>query len=422
MEFAGDGFAVIDFETTGFAALKTDRVVEIGVVCMDYSGEIVEEWSTLLNPERDVSAGHVHGITSRDVYGAPHFAEVAGLLTESLRGRVLVAHNLSFEAQFLMGEFARLGHQLQLDRTCGICTMTLASTYIPHSPRNLQACCSCCGVELTDAHSALADARATTELLARYIGLDNEFSERWADRFAASLAVPWPAMSSDQTCCRPRGECGADAAETYVGRLAAHLPSFGGGGVTDSYLELLDRALIDRVLALHEIDELIAFAKDLGLSQEQAVVAHHDYLAALARQAWADRALTDEETADLLVVGDLLGISDEEVQAELATAQEVAGEAGPPTCGPLVGVFKLEPGDRVVFTGEIPGFSREQLTREAEEMGLSPMTSVSRKTKVVVAADPDSISGKARTARSRGVDVISHVAYRRLLQSMQIDP
>ncbi len=40
----------VDFETTGFAAMKCDRVVEIGVVCMDHSGEIVEEWTTLVNP------------------------------------------------------------------------------------------------------------------------------------------------------------------------------------------------------------------------------------------------------------------------------------------------------------------------------------------------------------------------------------
>ncbi len=115
---SGDGFAVIDFETTGFAARKADRVVEIGVVCLDHSGEVVEEWTTLVNPGRDVSARHVHGITARDVYGAPRFDEVAGLLAESLRGRILAAHNLSFEAQFLVGEFGRLGHELQL-RTAG---------------------------------------------------------------------------------------------------------------------------------------------------------------------------------------------------------------------------------------------------------------------------------------------------------------
>ncbi len=91
----------------------------------------------------------------------------------------------------------------------------------------------------------------------------------------------------------------------------------GGSGATDSYLEVLDRALIDRILALHEIDELIDLAKHLGLSQEQTEVAHRDYLAALTRQAYADGELTDGEIADLLVVADLLGIGDPEVQDAL---------------------------------------------------------------------------------------------------------
>ena len=331
MGHMGDGFAVIDFETTGFGARKTDRVVEIGVVCMDHSGEVVEEWTTLVNPERDVSAGRVHGITARDVYGAPRFDEVAGLLAESLRGRVLVAHNLSFEAQFLMGEYGRLGHELHLDRGSGICTMTLASTYIPHSPRNLQACCDCCGVELRDAHSALADARATTQLLGRYISVDDDFADRWAHCYAQSLHVEWPALVADRACVRPRGAAAAvGAADTYVGRLAAHLPAVGGSGVTDSYLEVLDRALIDRILALHEMDELIGLARGLGLSREQTDIVHRDYLDALVRQAWADGALTDAETSDLRVVADLLGIAEPELQVSIRAAVRGVGGPAPP--------------------------------------------------------------------------------------------
>ena len=412
----GDGFAVIDFETTGFGARRADRVVEIGVVCMDHSGEVVEEWTTLVNPERDVSAGYVHGITARDVYGAPRFGEVAGLLAESLRGRVLVAHNLSFEAQFLMGEFGRLGHELQLDRGSGICTMTLASTYIPHSPRNLQACCDCCGVELLDAHSALADARATTQLLGRYISVDEDFAERWAHCYAQSPHVDWPALAADASCVRPRGaDAAGGAADTYVGRLAAHLPAVGGSGVTDSYLEVLDRALIDRILALHEMDELVALARDLGLSRQQTEVAHRDYLDALVRQAWGDGTLNDAETADLALIAGLLGIGEAELQESVrAAAEGVGGGRAGYACSPPVGAFALEPGDRIVFTGEAPGISRERLCDEAEALGLRPMTSVSRKTKVVVASDPDSISGKARRARECGVPVIDFAAYFRL--------
>ena len=416
----GDGYAVIDFETTGFSARKTDRVVEIGVVCMDHSGEVVEEWTTLVNPERDMSAVHIHGITARDVYGAPRFEEVAGLLAESLRGRVLVAHNLSFEAQFLMGEFGRLGHELDLDRGSGICTMTLASTYIPHSPRNLQACCDCCGVELRDAHSALADARATTQLLGRYISVDPDFAGRWAHCYASSLHVQWPALFADRTRVKPRGAAAAGATETFVGRLAAHLPAFGGSGVVDSYLEVLDRALIDRILALHEVDELVGLARDLGLSIEQTDVAHHDYLDALVWQAVNDGVLTDGETADLLAVAGLLGIGEAELQASVQAAADDPGGRDGLACSVPVGAFALHPGDRIVFTGEARGISREELCAEAEDLGLRPMSSVSRKTKVVVASDPDSISGKARRARKCGVPVIDFAAYFRLLDRMDV--
>jgi hypothetical protein len=41
--------------------------------------------------------------------------------------------------------------------------------------------------------------------------------------------------------------------------------------------------------------------------------------------------------------------------------------------------FKLEAADRIVFTGEFPGVSREQLLREAETLGLRPMSSVAAK-------------------------------------------
>jgi DNA polymerase-3 subunit epsilon len=293
--------------------------------------------------------------------------------------------------------------------------MTLASTYIPHSPRNLRACCDCCGFELVDAHSALADARATTQLLGRYINVDEDFADRWAHCCGQSLHVDWPAIAADPSCVKPRAFEGAGGpADTYVGRLAAHLPAVGGSGVTDDYLEVLDRALIDRILALHEMDELIALARDLGLSREQTDVAHRDYLGALARQAWADGAVSDAEIADLLVVADLLGIGDDDVESTIVEAKQAPRGAVSTSCAPPVGAFALETGDRVVFTGEMPGISRDQLCHEAEELGLRPMSSVSRKTKLVVASDPDSISGKARKARECGVPVIDFAAYFRL--------
>jgi hypothetical protein len=87
------GYVVVDFETTGFSPAMQDRVVEIGCVLVDEDGVIEEHWSTLINPERDVQATLVHGITAADVQTAPTFRQIAPRLLQDSAGRTLVAHN-----------------------------------------------------------------------------------------------------------------------------------------------------------------------------------------------------------------------------------------------------------------------------------------------------------------------------------------
>jgi DNA polymerase III epsilon subunit-like protein len=69
-------FAVIDFETTGLSP-RRDRVVEVAIARVDASGQIEDEFATLINPEgRDVGPTFIHGITNAQVKGAPTCAEV----------------------------------------------------------------------------------------------------------------------------------------------------------------------------------------------------------------------------------------------------------------------------------------------------------------------------------------------------------
>ncbi|MFD0205357.1 MULTISPECIES: exonuclease domain-containing protein [Saccharothrix] len=161
------GYAVVDVETTGFAARGSDRVVEVAVVGLDDAGRVTDEWCTLLNPGRDLGPQHVHRIRAADVWHAPTFARAAGAIAARLAERVVVAHNLSFDARFLTAEFARAGVDLPLT---GLCTMRLADRYLPNlAGRSLRACCEAAGVVLDSAHSALHDARATARLFAHYL-------------------------------------------------------------------------------------------------------------------------------------------------------------------------------------------------------------------------------------------------------------
>ncbi len=159
---------MVDVETTGFAARGSDRIVEVAVVQLDSAGRVTGEWCTLLNPGRDLGPQHVHRIRAADVWHAPTFADAAGALAARLAGRVVVAHNLSFDARFLTAEFARIGVDLPVG---GLCTMRLAARYLPERVgRSLRACCEAAGVVLESAHSALHDARATARLFAHYVG------------------------------------------------------------------------------------------------------------------------------------------------------------------------------------------------------------------------------------------------------------
>ncbi|MBE9941226.1 hypothetical protein G8C60_19055, partial [Cellulosimicrobium cellulans] len=76
--------------------------------------------------------------------------------------------------------------------------------------------------------------------------------------------------------------------------------------------------------------------------------------------------------------------------------------------------FVLAAGDEVVLTGSMSR-TREAWERDVRAAGLSPWPYVTRRTRLLVAADPDSLSTKARTARRYGVPVVTEAAFARLL-------
>ena len=80
------------------------------------------------------------------------------------------------------------------------------------------------------------------------------------------------------------------------------------------------------------------------------------------------------------------------------------------------GGFHLQPGDQVVFTGDL-SLPRDKFVALAEGLGLKH-GGVNKGTKLVVAADPDLQSGKAAKARSYGIPVITEAAFARLLADL----
>jgi DNA polymerase-3 subunit epsilon len=204
------GYTVVDFETTGFSPRRGDRVVEVGVAYVSPTGVVEGHWSTLVNPQREVGATHVHGITAADVLEAPTFDVVAPYLVRALAGRVFVAHNARFDRAFLEHELARAGMPLAADLPT-VCTMQWAKHFLTNPKRTLADCCATAGVDYINAHTAEADTLATAELLACYLRACHH-QPPWTDIFAIADTFPWPIADGPLPPVLPRSRQHDDVA------------------------------------------------------------------------------------------------------------------------------------------------------------------------------------------------------------------
>ncbi|MFL6127281.1 exonuclease domain-containing protein [Actinophytocola sp.] len=400
------GYAVVDVETTGLFPGRHDRVVEIGVVLVDRDGRQVDEWGTLVNPARDLGPQHIHGIKAKDVLRAPSFADIAGDLAARLAGRVVVAHNLSFDLRFILTEYGRMGAPVPLVHERGLCTMALSGSCLDSPARSLAACCAAAGIDHVNPHSALHDARACAELLAFFIRATGR-PEPWFDLFAAARGA-WPTLPRPCGRTSPRTLAGV-APPAFLERLIDRLPRVQQPPRADEYLALLDRALLDRHISASEQDGLIEVAQALGLTYVDVLGLHRDYLDALARAARADDVVTDDERLDLGNVAGLLGLTEHDVELALRKAPEET---------PQWGQFRLRPGDLVAFTGQMVG-QRDEWENRATRGGLRVAAGgVTKRTRLLVAADPDSLSGKAVKARQYGIPIVTPDAFGRLVEQM----
>jgi len=192
------GYAVVDTETTGFSPARGDRVLEVAVVLLDPQGRVEREWETLLNPDRGVGPTQVHGITAAEVARAPRFPEIARYLGSLFAGRLVVGHNIAFDARFLAAEFAAAGMAVPLEAGQCLCTQALARQHLPGPRRTLAVSCEQAGVIHTGAHSAIGDTRATAELLQYFLRL-GPVPPSWRVLYDAAARAPWPGVSLSGT-------------------------------------------------------------------------------------------------------------------------------------------------------------------------------------------------------------------------------
>ena len=160
-------YAVIDIETTG-TNNQTGKIIEIAIIL--FNGQFISEsFVSLINPECYIPKfiTNITGISNEMVTNAPKFYEIAKQIVQLTSNKIFVAHNVSFDYNFIRKEFNDLGFDY-IRKT--MCTVELSRKLLPgHASYSLGKLCNDLDIQIIGRHRAEGDALATVELLKKLL-------------------------------------------------------------------------------------------------------------------------------------------------------------------------------------------------------------------------------------------------------------
>ena len=159
---------IMDTETTGLDALKGDRIIEVGIVEMVGRKFTGEKLHVYINPQRgmDDEVIRIHGISEAFLADKPTFDQVAQSLYDFMDGAEIIAHNATFDMNFLNMEFAKVGLNDFAERVQVTDSLVMAKQQYPGQKNTLDALVRRLDVGKQDRtfHGALLDSEILAEV------------------------------------------------------------------------------------------------------------------------------------------------------------------------------------------------------------------------------------------------------------------
>lgn len=164
---------VFDTETTGLSPEQGHKIVEIGAIELINHMPTGKTYHQYINPLRDVpeEVVKVHGLTGEFLEKYPKFSSIAADFLEFIGDAVLVAHNASFDMNFINFELKSIGMQtIESDRV--IDTLEIARKKFPGAKNNLDALCRRFAVDNSSRtkHGALLDSELLAAVYLELLG------------------------------------------------------------------------------------------------------------------------------------------------------------------------------------------------------------------------------------------------------------
>ncbi|MCJ0928960.1 DNA polymerase III subunit epsilon [Acinetobacter lwoffii] len=167
LQLHGPRQLILDTETTGFYYQDGDRIIEVGALEMINRKLTGSSIHIYINPKTPVGDSvNVHGITDEFLQDKPLFEEISQVLFDYLHGAEIIAHNATFDMNFLDMEFKRAGFKA-LSEVCDVTdTLALAKSKHPGQKNSLDALVRRYEIPQRDRtfHGALLDAEILSDV------------------------------------------------------------------------------------------------------------------------------------------------------------------------------------------------------------------------------------------------------------------
>jgi DNA polymerase-3 subunit epsilon len=412
-------YSIIDLETTGFSPMRGDKIVEVGIVKVQEDNKIIDEFSTLVNPNRDISNSQIHGVKPNLVKNAPKFDEIRKFIKSFINGSTLVAHNAAFDLRFLENELME-----QKENLNAICTIKLSRMLDSTLPcRKLDVLCEYYDIEIKNSHQALSDTLATTKLFSK---LKSEFYKLYgAKDFKQKFVSPVSFRVTDNKNVN-RLEYKRTEASKNIQNEKTKLQEFISRLPTDSitkkenskqYLDTLNEILLDRIITNTELNELEGLVTEFSVTKAEIIALNKQYLAEVIKVYLLDDKISNFELKDLKIITELLGLK----QVDLDNLIESVKQENKVISAKNYKAKNKVEGKSICFTGQLKSkingsnVSRSLAQNIAQQHGMVIKKNVSKKLDYLVTADPATMSGKAKKARKYDVKILAEPEFWRLI-------
>ena len=158
---------ILDTETTGFSFKDGDRIIEVGVIEMINRKLTGSSFHVYVNPQRLVGdSENVHGLSDDFLQDKLLFSQIAQELNDYLEGAEIIAHNATFDMNFLEGEFLKAGFASLKSRVEVTDTLAIAKRKHPGQKNSLDALVRRYEIKQRDRtfHGALLDAEILADV------------------------------------------------------------------------------------------------------------------------------------------------------------------------------------------------------------------------------------------------------------------